>query len=209
MTQSGSDTTYEVAVTYDVQAALYPKIYAYLRDYNLQKGTNSRLLGFNETVQDVTNDYVDTQSRIKNYKVEQTRLLTFLNQAKGISDVLSIETKLTEVEGNIETSEAHLNELSNQVTYYTVTIDLQPFSPATTPQVTNAPGWSFGQVVSGAFDASLDFGRSVLTFLIWILAFSIYILPALIIIFLIRKYHRRISLLFDNLWPVSVPPKTK
>jgi Domain of unknown function (DUF4349) len=210
ITQSGdAANAYEVVITYDVQASLYPKIYAYLRDYNLQKGVKSRLEDFDEGVQDVTNDYIDTQSRIKNYKGEQARLLTFLGQTKNITDVISIETELTNVEGNIETSEAHLNLLANQVTYYTVTIDLQPFPSTPVPQATTGPGWSFVQVVGSAFAASLEFGRNLLTFLIWILAFAIYIVPILIIAFLIRKYYPRLSMLFTDVKPVQRPTETK
>jgi hypothetical protein len=208
ITQGADANTYNVQLTYDVRATLYPKVYDYLRDYNLQKGVNSHLVSFNESVQNVTNDYIDTQSRIKNYKGEQTRLLTLLNQANTISNVLSIEAKLTDVEGNIESSEEHLNDLTNQVTYYTVTINLQPFPVTTAPRVTAVPGWSFGQVMSSAFGASLDFGRSLLTFMIWILAFAVYIIPALIIIFLVRRYRHRLVLLFTEANPVRTPPKS-
>jgi hypothetical protein len=115
---------------------------------------------------------------------------------------------LTDVEGNIESSEEHLNDLTNQVTYYTVTINLQPFPVTTAPQVTAVPGWSFGQVISSAFGASLDFGRDLLTFMIWILAFAIYIIPALIIIFLVRRYRHRLVRLFAEANPVRTPPKS-
>lgn len=204
-----SDTAYNVELIYDVQSTLYPQIYNYLRDYSSQKGANSKLVNFNEGVQDVTNDYVDTQSRLKNYKGEQARLLTFLSQAQNVNDILSIEQKLTDVESNIETNEAHLNLLANQVTYYTVTIELQPLFSTPPPQVQTVPGWSFGQVFGGAFSASLDLGRSLLTFIIWILAFSIYIIPVLIIIFLVRKYGYRIPTLFAPVKTVQTPPKVE
>lgn len=206
VTQIGD--SYNVTLTFDVQATLYPKIHDYLFNYNLQQGKNSRLVNFNENVQDVTNDYVDTQSRIKNYQGEQARLLTFLNQANNVTDVLSIETQLTDVEGNIETSEAHLNLLASQVTYYPVTITLEPLSLAPTSQAPQAQGWSLGQVIGSAFAASLDFGRSLLAVLIWILAFAIYIIPALIIIFLIKRYSPRLILLFGNVKSLPTPPKT-
>lgn len=204
-----SNTEYNVELIYDVRSTLYPQIYNYLRDYSSQKGANSKLVNFSEGVQDVTNDYVDTQSRLKNYKGEQARLLTFLSQAKDVNDILSIEQKLTDVESNIETSEAHLNLLANQVTYYTVTIELQPLPLAQPPQVQTVSGWSFKQVFGGAFVASLDLGRGLLTFVAWILAFSIYIIPVLIIIFLVRKYGYRIPTRFASVKTGQTPPKVE
>ncbi|GCE22733.1 hypothetical protein KDK_65330 [Dictyobacter kobayashii] len=209
-TQVG-DKYYNVSLTFSVQSTMYPQIYTYLRDYNVQGSTGGKLLGFNETVQDVSNDYVDTQSRIKNYKGEQSRLLELLSHAQAVGDIVTIDQKLSEVEGNIETSEAHLNLLASQVTFYTVILNLQPIIPATpapTPQA--APGWSVGQALAQAFAASLGFGQAVLTFLIWLLAFSIYVVPVVIIAWLVRKYRLHIARVVAPLFATSkttIPPQ--
>ncbi|GLV55013.1 hypothetical protein KDH_18600 [Dictyobacter sp. S3.2.2.5] len=204
-TQVG-DKYYNVSLTFSVQATMYPQIYNYLRDYNVQGSTGGKLVAFKETVQDVSNDYVDTQSRIKNYKGEQTRLLTLLSHAQAVGDIVTIDQKLTEVESNIETSEAHLKLLSGQVTFYTVNLYLQPIIPnvpAPAPQTDT--GWSFSSAFGGAFAASLSFGRALLTFLIWLLAFSIYVVPAVIIAWLIRRYRVAIGRFVSPLLATSRP----
>ncbi len=178
---------YNITLTYSVAATSYPKVYQHLRDYTAQKGGD--LTAFTETVQDVTGDYVDTQSRIKNMQGEQTRLLSLMSSAQNLSDVITIEQQLTTVEGQIETDEAHLNLLNSEVTYYTVSITLQPASTAT-PLSTNN-GWSFGQTVHNAFVASVSFGQALLTFIIWLLAFSLYIIPVLVIAWGVRRWRTR------------------
>ena len=121
---------YRVSLTFSVEASLYPQVASYMRDYGEKHG--GRLLSYNETVQDETNDFVDTQSRLTNLRAEQQRLLTLLSQAQNLGDTLQVEQRLTDVEGQIENIEAHLNQLSGQVTYYPVTVVLEPVSTDTT-----------------------------------------------------------------------------
>jgi Domain of unknown function (DUF4349) len=176
------DNLYNVSLNFSVRASVYPQIYNYLRDYAPKEG--GQLQSFTETVQDVTNDYVDTQSRLKNLRVEQQRVQDLLSHAQALSDVLTIEQKLTDVEGQIESIEAHLNELTSQVAYYTVSVSLQPIETAPPPPPS---GWSAGQAFHDAFAASLAFAQSIANFLIWLLAFSFYLVPAALIVWFIWR----------------------
>ncbi len=180
-----SDNLYKVSLTFSVQATLYPQIYRYLRDYTTHNG--GRLVTFNESIQDITSTYVDTQSRLQNLRVEQTRLQDLLSHVQALSDILSIDQQLTDVEGQIESYEAQLNTLTSQVTFYTVSVNLEPIETAA-PLVN---GWSIGQVLHDAFSASLAFGQGVLGLLIWLLAFGFYIMPLAIIAWLGRKWYLR------------------
>ena len=170
------DNLYNVSLTFSVQSTLYPQIERYLRDYATQNG--GQLLSLNESVQDVTSDYVDTQSRLTNLRGEQSRLLTLLSHAQALGDIITIQDKLTDIEGQIETIEAHLKELNGQVSYYTVVITLQPLSTTQSPNPTPTT-WSLGQTFHDAFAASLGFAQGLLTFLVWLLAYSFYIIPSL------------------------------
>jgi hypothetical protein len=188
--------TYDITLDFSVEASFYPRIENYLRDYASQQ--QGQLLGFQESVQDVTNDYIDTQSQLKNLRGEQARLLVLMGRAQSLSDVLAIEQKLTNVEGQIEQIEEHINDLSNQLHFYTITITLQPLStPA--PPATPA-GWDAGQIFHEAFAASLAFAQGLLTMLIWLLAFSIYIVPLLIIGWLVYRWRNH-----GHILPPSAP----
>lgn len=178
---------YNVSLTFLVQATLYPQIEQHLRDYASQNG--GQLLSLNETVQDVTNDYIDTQSRLTNLRTEQTRLLDLLAHAQVLGDIISIQDKLTDIEGQIETIEAHLKELNGQVSYYTVAITLQPLTLA--PSTPTPTGWSIGQTFHDAFAASLGFAQGLLTFLVWLLAYSIYLIPVAILTWFAFRWRKR------------------
>ncbi len=177
---------YTVAMTFSVQASLYPDIQNYLRDYAPQHG--GKLLDLRETVQDVSNDFIDTQSRLKNLRGEQDRLLTLLSHATAMGDILSIEQRLTDIEGQIEQIEAHLNALNGQTTFYNITINLQP-SEVPVAQV-DTPGWSPGQVLHDAWGAALSLGQGLVTIFLWLVAFSIYLIPIVLVIWLFLRWWR-------------------
>ncbi len=183
-----SDGVYNITLNFSVEYTLYPKIYSYLSNYAPKNG--GQLTNLNETVQDVTNDYVDTQARIKNDQNELQRLRTLMQSTGSLNDVLTLEQRITDVEGDIENTQAHLNQLGNQTTMYTVNITIQPISSAVPPIQPNS-GWSAGQTFRDAFVASLTFAQVLLSFVIWLLAFSVYIIPVVLLIVLYRRYQER------------------
>lgn len=192
-TQSTSDGTdytitkpnqYNVTLTFLVDASHYDQIEAYLRGYAQQEG--GKLLSLHESVQDVTNDYVDTQSTLTNLRAEQQRLLSFMNQAQNLSDTLNIEQQLTQVEGQIDSIEAHLNELKGQTTFYQVTVTLQPLSTAV-PSSPSSPSWSVTSIWQGAWSAVVAIWQTLAAILVWLAAFSVYIIPAGIVVWLAAK----------------------
>lgn len=199
--QQTGDNLYSISISFSVQATLYPQIQRYLRDYGSQHG--GHLLAFTESVQDVTNDFVDTQSRLTNLRGEQTRLLTLLSHAQALGDIIAIQDRLTDVEGQIENIEAHLKALNDQVAFYTVAITLQPATLATPPPTTGS--WNIGQVFHDAFASSLVFAQALAAFLIWLLAYSFYIIPvALVAWYLWRRRVRTQQL--STTPPTSTPP---
>ncbi len=184
------DNLYTVSMTFSVASTNYTQIEEYLAGYAQQHG--GKLLTLHESVQDVTNDYIDTQSQLTNLRGEQERLLVLLSNSTALGDIITVEDKLTNVEGQIEDIEAHVNALKHQTTFYTVTINLQPMAPAATPPPTQQAPWSIGQVFHDSWSAVLSFGQVLATFLIWLLSISIYLVPAALIGWYIwRRTHPR------------------
>jgi len=135
----------------------------------------------------VTNDYIDSQSRLTNLRGEQQRLLLLLSNTTALNDIIVVEDKLTEVEGQIEDIESHLNALKNQTTFYMVTINLQPMEPVTPPPPPPTP-WSPGQVLHDSLSAALGLGQGLATLVIWLIVFSLYLIPvALVVWFFWRR----------------------
>jgi hypothetical protein len=79
----------------------------------------------NVTGQDVTEQYVDVEARLKNKIVLRDRLQKLLDRADAVKDILSIETELNRVQGDIDSMTAQLKALKGRVDYATITLSLQ------------------------------------------------------------------------------------
>jgi len=88
------------------------------------EGQAAEVLQRNITGQDVTEEYVDLESRLKSKKVVEERLLTFMNSAAKTEDLLKISADLAAVQEEIETIEGKMKFLENQTSLSTVNITL-------------------------------------------------------------------------------------
>ncbi len=73
-------------------------------------------------IEDVTEEYIDIQARIKIKKEAEQKLVDLLKQAKDLSETLEIHKQLTDLRSDIESIEGRLNYLSGQVAFSTVRI---------------------------------------------------------------------------------------
>ena len=76
----------------------------------------------NVTGQDVTEQYVDLESRLKSKRVVEERLLDFMGDAKKTEDLLKISTDLSQIQEEIEVIVGRMKYLENQTSYSTIEI---------------------------------------------------------------------------------------
>lgn len=77
------------------------------------------------TGQDITEEYVDTDARCRNLVRQEERLLSILEQAGTVEDILQVENQLERVRGEIEALTGRLRYLDNQVELSTVEVELR------------------------------------------------------------------------------------
>lgn len=184
--QQTGNNQYDVTLTFAVEASLYPQIESYLAGYPETQG--GQLLSLQESVQDVTNDYVDTQAQLINLRNEQQRLQTIMSQATSLNDILTIEQQVSQVQGQIQQIEAHLNALNGQTTFYMVTISLAPLG---TPGQVAPPGpFDPGGTLHNALAAALVVAEWLATVLIWVAVFSLFAIPVGVVVLAVRRIRR-------------------
>ena len=76
----------------------------------------------NESVEDVTLRYIEVESHNKALKTEQERLLELLSKAENMEEILTIESKLSDIRYEIENYESQLKTMDNQIDYSTVSV---------------------------------------------------------------------------------------
>ena len=80
--------------------------------------------------EDVTEQYVDVEARLKNRIVLRDRLRKLLDQATEVKDVLAIETELNRVQGDVDSMEARIKALKGRVDYAVLDLYLSQQRPA-------------------------------------------------------------------------------
>ncbi len=76
------------------------------------------------SINDITSDYVETESRLEQLKVQKETLLGLLKKAGSLSDTIAIQDKLTEVSSEIQYNENMMARMKNDVDYTTVSMTI-------------------------------------------------------------------------------------
>ena len=95
-----------------------------------------RVLDENASGEDVSDEYVDLESRLKNLEATRDRIRQFLEQAKTVEEALKVNEQLSKVEEEIETVQGRMNYLSDRAAFSTITVNLEPELPELTPSPT-------------------------------------------------------------------------
>src|SRR3990172_9309402 len=100
--------------------------------------------------QDVSEEYVDLQSRLTNLEATAAHIREFLAQAQNVEEALQVNARLTEVENEIEQIKGRMNYLKDRAAFSTIVVNLEPRRPTPTPTPTPTPlAWAPGRTVGG------------------------------------------------------------
>ncbi len=84
-----------------------------------------RVVNEKTDAKDVSKEYVDQQSRLRNLQAEETQYLAILKRVTTVKETLDVTEKLSGVRGQIDQQQAEFEGLSNQVETAAITIDLR------------------------------------------------------------------------------------
>ncbi|GAC1478319.1 MAG: hypothetical protein NVS2B14_19540 [Chamaesiphon sp.] len=86
------------------------------------------------TAEDVTNQLVDYEARLRNLRKQESTLLKIMERSGSIPDVLRVAQELSNVRQSIEEIDAQLKSLQNQVAYSTIALELEATVASTPPE---------------------------------------------------------------------------
>jgi hypothetical protein len=115
---------------------------------------------------DVTGQVLDLGARIDNLRTTELALQAIMARATKIADVLDVESKLSDVQGQIEQLSTEQTHLKGQASLATLTV---VFSlPATQAVVQTSRGWDPGAQLDQASAALLGIGQAIASAGIWL-----------------------------------------
>lgn len=141
----------------------------------------SNVISKNTTAEDVTLQYVDTESKKKMYEAEEESLLELLKKAESVEDITYLTQRLTEVRYRIESMESTLRTYDNLVDYATLNIHINEVE-VLTPTEVDQPKTLADRIGEGFTKNLLDVGNGILEFGVGIIISLPYLLLVLAII---------------------------
>jgi hypothetical protein len=138
----------------------------------------ARVQGFGELInktsdaQDVTEEYVDLEARLKNLRAEEAVLNKLLQEkAQSTADLLAFRKQITDVREQIERIQARLTTLSRLTAMTTIDVVMsedRPYVPPSAPTF----GTSMGRTFWDSVDALESLGKGLVLFLVAIAPWS-------------------------------------
>jgi len=136
--------------------------------------------------QDVTQEYVDLESRLRNFEAQEEVLLDLLEQSKRVSDMLEVQRELSNVRGEIEVIKGRMTYLDDLVSFSTISVYFHEPEPIT------VAGWGFLDALKRGLRGAVNVFNGIMMFLIASSPVWIFIGIVLIIVWQsIRARNRR------------------
>lgn len=151
-------------------------------------GKIGKVMNQNINGQDVTEEFMDSEARLKTQQELESRLLTLLSEkTANLSAVVEVEQKLASVRENIEKTQGRLRMLKDKASYSTLTVSI--FEPAI---LNTSSGGGFFYELGLGIEKGLSGFTSVLS---GIITFIIALSPILaifgLLIYIVVRYIKK------------------
>ena len=143
-----------------------------------ETGSLGRLINRNESTEDVTLRYYDLEGRLSTKKELLKTFQAYLGKAKTIEEILSVESRISELQYDIDGTGKQLRNLADKVEYATVDLYLQ--GPVTASVLR---GLTFGERVKRLFGGFGGFLSGLAMVLLGIVVYGVPIILLLGLLF--------------------------
>ena len=168
----------------------------------------TNVVSSSRSAEDITLSYVDTETRITALETERDRLLELMEQSETMSDLLEIESRLTDVNYELERYGSRLRTMDNQVSYATIYLSVREVKEYT--PVAEQTLWE--KISSGFLDSLKGLGNGIVNFFAWIVIKLPYLVVYGLILWglgiLFRRWRRRRAARKAAKKATNTPPKS-
>lgn len=140
------------------------------------------IVNINETQDDITMSYIDTESRIKALETEYDALITLLEKSESVRDIIDLQSRISEIIYKLDSYKSQLRKYDDLIEYCTVKIYVSEVERETQ----DIKVMSFGEKITSGLSNSLeDISKDLSDFAVWFIVSLPYILIWAVIIALI------------------------
>lgn len=137
---------------------------------------------------DITDQYADTESRARNLKVQETRILELIAKAEKLEEIVTLEARLSELRYQIESYENALKNFDRLLTFSRISMRISEVQRVT--EVKPVPK-TLGERISQAFDrAWTGFLVGTQDFAVWVVESMFVLILLAILLFILWRILR-------------------
>lgn len=137
---------------------------------------------------DITDQYADTESRVRNLKVQETRILELIAKAEKLEEIVTLEARLSDLRYQIESYENALKNFDRLLTFSRISLNIDEVQRVT--DVKPVPK-TLGERISQAFDhAWTGLVEGAQDFAVWVVESMFALLFLLILLFIVLQVIR-------------------
>jgi hypothetical protein len=140
------------------------------------RGLASHLAHESISGQDVTEEFIDLEARIKTQKALEAQFLQIMRQTGKIVDALEVQRQIADVRTEIERLEGRKRFLENRSSLSTITVNIQAPKPIITVTQTG-----FRQSVRDSVSEAVELGSGIVLFFV---RFAIVMVPITLLVLL-------------------------
>jgi hypothetical protein len=129
----------------------------------------------------ITASFLDTESRLKAYRTEESNLLDMMEKADTVEDMITIQDRLSWVRYEIESLTSQLNNWQRRVDYSTLNLNVTEVKEYTEEPVEEK---TFGEEIRDGFNSSVKWLKQALRDIVVFVvsALPVLVLPLIILI---------------------------
>jgi len=146
------------------------------------KKLSTKIISENIYTNDVTEEFIDTEARLKIMKSTEDRFNSLLLKSETVEEIIQVEKELMRIRGDIESLEGRLNYLSKTTDTSEINLNLNEQIPIT------GESWKINDSFTSALQNLSSFAKWLADFIINIIVF----IPAIIVIALIIIFLRKL-----------------
>jgi hypothetical protein len=121
------------------------------------RAVGNRVLDEKETGQDITEEYIDLEARIRSQKALEAQFLEIMKRATKVSDALEVQGQISGVRTEIERLEGRRRYLENKSSLSTIKVVLE-----TAPPVITATQAGLGESLKQAAGDAVDIAAAII-----------------------------------------------
>jgi hypothetical protein len=151
--------------------------------------------------QDVTEEFVDLQSQVRNLQAQEQRLLQLLERAQNVQEILLVQQRLSETRAQIERLQGRMNFLERRSEFGTITVTIT--ARPQEPKQDQPKGWNPQRTFQQAWASVAVMLQALADAAIWLAVWSVILVPVVAILALLLWVVRRLT---RPVAPPAAPP---